>query len=272
VIGIVVAAGRGARMRHLTARTPKCLLHVAGKALLDHALTGLRDAGCSRLIVITGYEHRQIATHVSDWPDVACIWNERASTTNVLRSLMCARAAFSGPALIVYGDVLLSPRVFHALLATDGDIVIGVDIAWRASYAERDEHPVSQAEKVHMRPHGHVLRLGKHLVDVSSPDYEVGEFVGAMRVTARGGRILAASYDALDARLKHDSPFQAAERWSQAYLTDLLQECVDNGERVAAARVTRGWREVDTPQDYERIRACASPEELDAYVPGTSDA
>ncbi len=62
---MVLAAGFGQRMRPLTATTPKPLVKVAGKALLDHVLDRLADAGVERAVVNVHYLAEQIERHVA---------------------------------------------------------------------------------------------------------------------------------------------------------------------------------------------------------------
>ena len=62
---MVLAAGLGLRMRPLTARMPKPLVPVAGRALLDHVLDKLGDAGVSDAIVNVHYLPDQIIDHVA---------------------------------------------------------------------------------------------------------------------------------------------------------------------------------------------------------------
>lgn len=64
--GMVLAAGRGTRMGALTATTPKPLLRVAGKALIDHALDHLVMAGATRAVVNLHYLGAQIRAHLGD--------------------------------------------------------------------------------------------------------------------------------------------------------------------------------------------------------------
>ncbi len=58
---MVFAAGRGTRMRHLTADRPKPLIRLGGRTLLDRALDMLVDAGVARVVVNTHYLGAQIA-------------------------------------------------------------------------------------------------------------------------------------------------------------------------------------------------------------------
>jgi MurNAc alpha-1-phosphate uridylyltransferase len=62
---MVLAAGFGQRMRPLTDTMPKPLVKVAGKALLDHVLDRLADAGVARAVVNVHYLAEQIERHVA---------------------------------------------------------------------------------------------------------------------------------------------------------------------------------------------------------------
>jgi MurNAc alpha-1-phosphate uridylyltransferase len=62
---MVLAAGFGRRMRPLTDTMPKPLVQVAGKALLDHVLDRLADAGVERAVVNVHYLADQIERHVA---------------------------------------------------------------------------------------------------------------------------------------------------------------------------------------------------------------
>src|SRR5215475_6529227 len=63
---VLLAAGRGTRMRELTADLPKPMIEVRGKPVLQHIVEGLRDAGVRRLIIIVGYHGDAVQNFFGD--------------------------------------------------------------------------------------------------------------------------------------------------------------------------------------------------------------
>ena len=64
-VAMILAAGLGTRMRPLTAKTAKPLLPIEGRALIDHALDRLAEAGVERVIVNTHWQAEKVAAHLA---------------------------------------------------------------------------------------------------------------------------------------------------------------------------------------------------------------
>ena len=77
VPALVLAAGRGERMRPLTDTTPKPLLQVQGRPLLQWHLQALANAGVSRVVINTAWLGEQIPAYFSDKNGVKPIWDKR---------------------------------------------------------------------------------------------------------------------------------------------------------------------------------------------------
>ncbi len=138
-------------------------------------------------------------------------------------------------------------------MATPGDIVLAVDRDWLPYYEGRRDHPVSEAENVLFDETGAVRHIGKHIGPRDNHSLTCGEFLGLWRMSAAGARVFRDVFAEIDARLAPGEPFQKAAEWRKAYVTDMLQELVDRDVRVDCAVVERGWAEIDTVEDYERL-------------------
>src|SRR5215475_7898025 len=63
---VILAAGRGTRMRDLTAELPKPMIEVRGKPVLQHIVEGLRGAGIRECLIIVGYRADAVRNFFGD--------------------------------------------------------------------------------------------------------------------------------------------------------------------------------------------------------------
>ena len=141
---IILAAGRGTRLGPYTATTPKCLLPLGDRSLLERQLATLRGAGIEDITVVTGHGAAAIrfeGIHLRHNPDFA--------TTNMVHSLFCAADRLVGDVVIAYGDILYEPRVLEALAAAPvSEVAVVGDTDWRVYYRARFGDPFAEAESV----------------------------------------------------------------------------------------------------------------------------
>jgi choline kinase len=257
----VIAAGRGIRMGALTQERPKCLLEIAGRTLLEHTVENLRSIGCDEIFVVTGYKGYLIKL-----PDIKRIENRDFLSNNILHSLMHARDVLEGECVVTYSDIWVEPWIYSQLLETPGNIVIATDTDWQAYYNGRSDHPISQAENVMLDANDHIVQTGKHLDPKDEQARPLGEFIGLWRMSAQGTEIFRSTFSAVDSLLGPEDPFQRAAAWRQSYVTDLFQEIVDRGTDISCALFERGWAEIDTRQDFERLAQIAGRQRLTTIV------
>jgi choline kinase len=261
VIGVLIAAGPGSRMGPFTEAKPKCLLPVGGRTLLDWTLDNFRDSGCSELIAVVGHRAETI-----ERPGLTKIVNADYRNNNILHSFMHAQARMMGAVVASYSDIYVEPRVYRILMATPGDIVIAVDMDWRPYYEGRSRHPLAEAENIYLDANDHVRQAGKHLDDNPPAGERCGEFLGVWRMSEMGTAVFRSHFDRLNRKLAPTAPFQHAREWRKAYITDMVQELVDRGVTVSCALVERGWAELDTEEDYQRLPRIAARQGLTMLV------
>ncbi len=239
---LIVAAGMGRRLKTYTERLPKCMLKFGGKTLLQRQLEAYRACGVHDISIIRGYCKEKI-----NYPDLRYYENIDFETNNVLNSIFYAENELNGNVIVSYSDILFESAVVKRLLQSEKDISIVVDIDWRGYYDGRDQHPIDEAETVIFDADNNVLEIGKIL----TRKHDVhGEFIGMMKLSSRGAKIFKRHFHRVKA-LYWNKPFQRASIFQKAYLTDIIQEMVQLGVEINCVIIERGWKEIDTVQDYE---------------------
>ncbi|BCV44432.1 phosphocholine cytidylyltransferase family protein [Shewanella algae] len=103
MIGVILAAGVGSRLRPMTNDKPKCLVSTAGKPILQYQLDTYKEAGIKKLIIVVGYEGKAVKDylkHNKDF-DITIIENEAYEDTNNMYSLYLVREHIRGKAFIL---------------------------------------------------------------------------------------------------------------------------------------------------------------------------
>lgn len=122
---VLLAAGTGSRLLPLTADRPKCMVEIAGRAIVDTLLDALRDLQIEEVVVVTGYKEESLRNYLEakggfQW---RFVHNERYATTNNILSLQVACEAITAPFLLVESDIYLSPDVLAPLRGVDQILV-----------------------------------------------------------------------------------------------------------------------------------------------------
>ena len=120
MMAVILAAGRGTRMGPLTAHTPKPLLRLKGRPIIEYILEGLRTAGVDAAIVVTGYHGEQIEAHLGDGSrfDLRLRYRRQARPEGTARALLLAADATAHqPFVLSWGDIVVARTNYTALTA-----------------------------------------------------------------------------------------------------------------------------------------------------------
>lgn len=121
---VILAAGKGTRMRELTQGLPKPMLKVQGKPILEHILEGILTTGIREFCIITGYRAEVVESHFKDGKH----WNARISYARQLvqdgtgKAPELAKGFVGNDAFVLtYGDILVKPETYQQMLARFGE-------------------------------------------------------------------------------------------------------------------------------------------------------
>ena len=239
---IIIAAGLGSRLGELTRDTPKCMLKINSKTILEHQLDAYKANGISDISIVRGFKKEKI-----QFDHIKYYENTDYKNNNILNSLFYAEKELNGNVIISYSDIVFSPKIIERLLESSADISIVVDIDWRGRYENRMDHPVEEAENVFFDANQAVVDIGKI---TSNIDDVHGEFIGMMKFSPRGVEIFKRHFHRAK-ELYWNKPFQRSNVFQNAYLTDILKDMTELGVHISTVIVEQGWVEIDTKEDLE---------------------
>jgi UDP-N-acetylglucosamine diphosphorylase / glucose-1-phosphate thymidylyltransferase / UDP-N-acetylgalactosamine diphosphorylase / glucosamine-1-phosphate N-acetyltransferase / galactosamine-1-phosphate N-acetyltransferase len=228
---VLLAAGRGTRMRELTNELPKPMIEVRGKPVLQHMIEGLRAAGVRDFLVIVGYRANSVQNFFSDGAryNIQIQYATQVVQDGTGRVVDLARNFVEDlPFILSYGDILVDPANYKRVndLSDDVEAIITVKCG----------EDVTKGGAVFLNEHMELvdLREKSKLGQASSPWYNAGLY--AFRPSI---------FD-FTAKLKR-SPRGEYE------LTDAIRNLAQSGKKVRGLELTGEWADVRDPEILARL-------------------
>lgn len=249
---IILAAGQGTRLRPLTESKPKCMVELNGESLLERQLTTIRCCGIKEedIYILTGYREDIIRDYLSD-TKINLIWNAHFETTNMVCTLMCAEEILKKETDVVisYGDIIYTPEVLGELLKTKEELSVVVDNEWYQYWARRCDNPLDDAETLMMDSNKYLTEIGQKTTDMSKIQ---SQYIGLLRFKNNGvKKVLELCREAMRRSDVGKALWKTSRTYEKMYMTDLLQGLVEEGNKLKAVEINRGWYEVDCYEDLQ---------------------
>ena len=229
---IILAAGRGSRMKNLTDECPKCLVELRGKSLLDWQLKALREAGIAEIGIVTGYKRELLSGQ-----GLVEFHNPRWSETNMVSSLACASEWLeAGSCVVSYSDIFYEASAVTALMNCQAELAVTYDANWLALWEKRFGDPLLDAETFRMKADSTLAEIGNKPKTAKEVE---GQYMGLLRFTPEGWREVV--------RIRSDLPAKQCDRM---HMTGTLQMVIEAGRvPIAAVPYREEWGEVDSADD-----------------------
>lgn len=229
--GVVLAAGRGTRMRELTADLPKPMIKVRGKPVLQHIVEGLRDAGVRRILIIVGYHAEMVRTFFGNGSRnnvdieyaIQTVQDGTGRVVNLARPFVT-----DSPFILSYGDILIEPMNYKRVVDLPNNFEAAVTVT-------RGED-VSKGGAVFVNDEMELVDLREKPKpgEPTSPWYNAGlyafrpgifKFIAELKPSPRG------EYE----------------------LTDAVRDLALSGRKIKALELTGEWADVRDPEILAKL-------------------
>lgn len=234
---IILAAGRGSRMRDLTDERPKCLVELRGKALLDWQLDALRAAGIMEIAIITGYKRELLANR-----GLVEFHNTRWAETNMVSSLACAQDwLLAEPCIVSYSDIFYSSAAVKSLMTCTASLAVTYDPNWLELWMQRFGDPLLDAETFRLSPEHTLTEIGNKPKSVEAVQ---GQYMGLLRFTPEGWEEVLRIRSGLN-----------SDQCDKMHMTGTLQKIIESNRlAITAIPYLDKWGEIDSAQDLEMLQ------------------
>ena len=231
---IILAAGMASRLRPLTNNTPKCLLKIGERSLLQRSIDALINNGIKEIVIVTGYLHKQIEDFVKQqYPNIniSFIHNEVYDSTNNIYSLWLARPIADGEEILLLdSDLLYDPEIITRILSTNAENVLTLI---RHDLGEEEMKVVTDSSVI------------KEISKTCSPSDAIGESLGIEKM---GKPYTSALYKELE-------PMMNQEHLENVFYEKAFERLIPKGHTFKILDVTDLFScELDTVEDFQNAK------------------
>ena len=229
---VILAAGVASRLRPLTNNTPKCLLKVGSKSILELAIENLIANKIFDIVIVTGYLENQIRDFLKiRFPElnITFYYNELYESTNNIYSLWLAGTALHVDGMLLMdSDIVFDERIIAKLF----------DSGFKSCLALKRHDVLDEEIKVRTDNNGRVLEISKEV----NPSEAAGESVG---IELFSKELLRELFRVIDRKVN-------IEKNVNQFYEAAFQELINNNHDIYAVDITEYFcTEIDTIEDLK---------------------
>lgn len=227
---VILAAGIASRLRPLTLNTPKCLLKVGNKTILERAIENLIANNISDILIVTGFLGEEIINFInSHFPSlkIRFIENPLYESTNNIYSLWLTRHAFDHSGMLLLdSDIIFDKRIIQKLLNSGHEDCLALI-----------EHELSGEEiKVKIDEQSRILEIGKEVKITEAS----GESIG---IELFSTKMVSELFNAMEQKI-------ITEKKPDIFYEAAFQNLINEGKSIYAVDASEYFcMEIDTPED-----------------------
>lgn len=232
---VILAAGKGTRMRPLTEDTPKPLLPVAEKSIIEHNIHLIEDE-VDEIVIVGGYMIEKLEEKFSDRSDITVVEQEEALGT--AHAALQAKEFVDGKTVVMNGDDIYGENASEALNFDSAVLASRVDDPEKFGVFELDDGKISGLVEKPDNPPSDLVNIGFYVVqpeffdlleDVDKSERGEFEITDAVNEYIKDHEV---EFVEADQWLPCSYPFQLIEASKEVIDEQMISESADIGEEV----------------------------------------
>ena len=228
---IIMAAGRGSRLEHLTNDIPKSFLTVNEIKLIEYNIALLRYFNVKKIIIVTGYKSEYFEDLFTNCNDIQLVYNPFYEMMNVVGSFFMGQEHLSEneDTIYMHADTLCAPEILNDIIDKNSDMVLPVH------FKVCDEEAMK------------VRTLNSHVIEISKSipcEQAEGEFIGIAKLSKN-----------IIKPLKESVKYILKQKNFNYYFESAIQDMIDKHiySIITTSTGNYFWGEVDFIDDYNYI-------------------
>jgi choline kinase len=227
---VILAAGIASRLRPLTLNTPKCLLKIGDKTILERTIENLTANNISDILIVTGFLSEKIKNFINlTFPSIKIrfIENPLYESTNNIYSLWLTRPAFDHSGMLLLdSDIIFDKRIIQKLLNSGYEDCLALT-----------KHELSGEEiKVKKDEQSRIIEIGKEVRITEAS----GESIG---IELFGAKMVSELFKAMEQKI-------ITEKKPDIFYEAAFQKLINEGKSIYAVDTSEFFcMEIDTPDD-----------------------
>jgi NDP-sugar pyrophosphorylase family protein len=234
---VILAAGRGTRMGEMTSDTPKPMLSLRGRPMLEHVLDNLEAAGFNEFLIVTGYHREKIERHFENWRLPIQFRLQEVPNGTGAAARLARPFAGDEPFLLTFGDIICEPAAY--LRSMD---VIDEHPATRAVLGVKYVDDPWQGAAVYADTEGRITKV------VEKPPR------GTSSTCWNSAGLFALAPVAFD----YLERLELSPR-GEYELTGIFDPMLDDGLELRISPIEGAWRDVGRPEDLSALDSFPEP-------------
>lgn len=231
--GIILAAGRGSRLGHLTKNKPKSFNKTNNKRYIDIVIDNFKENNINEINIVVGYKKNLF----KKFPQKK-IFNDKWKSTNILYSLTRASKILRYNTCIVsYSDIIYDKEALKLLTKEKGEIVILNNKKWKKTWKLRFKNPLKDLENFDYKGK-YLTKIGGRVKNMSTVK---GQFAGLFKISPRGWKIISKFNKTYKIDIKNLD------------ITSFFSKFLEKNKKIIkVANYNQNWFEIDTLNDFRK--------------------